>query len=326
MGLAASQARFLNLVARKTNIEYEGQQINQQRTTLANQSANYYNSMLTLNVPTPPSTESYQTVVYSVNYGSQKYNITQVTNSTTTKGTYNVAYTTSHNEDVIAKSTNTFAITKDASGKYYYGGKEIVEVKATTTSNPTPFTQAVIDETKKGLNEAKDRNINTSFTMYYVNKGTEAAPNYVFFDKADLDKAATSTTDKTASGYAQTTVEKYEQGVWSNATIIRDANNRISAISTADLASGETLSVSSTTVTDDAAYEDAYNEYKYQTYLYQQEMENINAQTSVIQAQDKKLELRLKQLDTEQSAISTEMESISSVIDKNVDDSFKTFA
>ena len=325
MGLAASQARFLNLVARKTNIEYEGQQINQQRTTLANQSANYYNSMLTLNVPTPPSTESYQTVVYSVNYGSQKYNITQVTNSSTA-GTYNVSYTTSHNEDVIAKSTNTFAITKDASGKYYYGGKEIVETKASTTSNPTPFTQAVIDETKKGVNEAKGRNINTSFDMYYVNKGTEAAPSYVFFDKADLDKAATSTTDKTASGYAQTTVEKYEQGVWSNATIIRDANNRISAISTADLASGDTLSVSSTTVTDDSAYEDAYNEYKYQTYLYQQEMENINAQTSVIQAQDKKLELRLKQLDTEQSAISTEMESISSVIDKNVDDSFKTFA
>ena len=36
MGLAASQARFLNLTARKTNLEYEGQQINQQRTTLAN--------------------------------------------------------------------------------------------------------------------------------------------------------------------------------------------------------------------------------------------------------------------------------------------------
>ena len=325
MGLAASQARFLNLVARKTNIEYEGQQINQQRTTLANQSANYYNSMLTLNVPTPPSTESYQTVVYSIKYGSQQYNITQVTNAST-KGTYNVAYTTSHNEDVIAKSTNTFAITKDASGKYYYGQKEIVKAEPSSSTNPTPFTQAVIDEVKKGVNEAKDRNMNTAFEMYYVNKGTEAAPNYVYFDKADLDSAVASTTSNVASGYAQTTVEKYEQGIFENATIIRDANNRISALSSKDLANGETLSVTSSTVTDDAAYEDAYNEYKYQTYLYQQEMENINAQTSVIQAQDKKLELRLKQLDTEQSAISTEMESISSVIDKNVDSSFKTFA
>ena len=32
MGMAASQARFLSLTARKTNVEYEGQQINQQRT------------------------------------------------------------------------------------------------------------------------------------------------------------------------------------------------------------------------------------------------------------------------------------------------------
>ena len=45
MGMAASQARFLNLTARKTNIEYEGQQINQQRTALSNESANLYNQI-----------------------------------------------------------------------------------------------------------------------------------------------------------------------------------------------------------------------------------------------------------------------------------------
>ena len=37
MGMAASQARYLGLTARKTNVEYEGQQINQARTALANQ-------------------------------------------------------------------------------------------------------------------------------------------------------------------------------------------------------------------------------------------------------------------------------------------------
>ena len=35
MGMAASQARFLSLTARKSNIEYEGQQINEQRLTAA---------------------------------------------------------------------------------------------------------------------------------------------------------------------------------------------------------------------------------------------------------------------------------------------------
>ena len=59
MGMAASQARFLSLTARKTNVEYEGQQINQQRTSLANQSAAYYNNLLTMNVPTPPDPNNY---------------------------------------------------------------------------------------------------------------------------------------------------------------------------------------------------------------------------------------------------------------------------
>ena len=57
MGMAASQARFLGLTARKTNVEYEGQQINQQRTTLSNQTANYYNQLLGMSVPVPPSVE-----------------------------------------------------------------------------------------------------------------------------------------------------------------------------------------------------------------------------------------------------------------------------
>ena len=35
MGMAASQARYLALTARKTNTEWEGQQINQARTALA---------------------------------------------------------------------------------------------------------------------------------------------------------------------------------------------------------------------------------------------------------------------------------------------------
>ena len=53
MGMAASQARFLGLTARKTNVEYEAQQINQQRTALSNQSASYYTNLLGMNVPQP---------------------------------------------------------------------------------------------------------------------------------------------------------------------------------------------------------------------------------------------------------------------------------
>lgn len=69
MGMAASQARYLALTARKTNCEYEGQQINQARTALANQSANLFNQLLTLEVPTAPKTTDYTEVQYSYSDG-----------------------------------------------------------------------------------------------------------------------------------------------------------------------------------------------------------------------------------------------------------------
>ena len=64
MGMAASQARYLALTARKTNTEYEGQQINQARTVLSNQSANLFNQMLGLKVPVPPSTSDFTKNIY----------------------------------------------------------------------------------------------------------------------------------------------------------------------------------------------------------------------------------------------------------------------
>ena len=67
MGMAASQARFLGLTARKNNVEYEGQQITQQRTTLGNQSANYYNDLLGMAVPVPPSVDNYTYIPSSEN-------------------------------------------------------------------------------------------------------------------------------------------------------------------------------------------------------------------------------------------------------------------
>ncbi len=72
MGMAASQARYLALTARKTNTEYEGQQINQARTALANQSANLFNRLLNMEVPNPPKTSDYTTLQYSYSDGENE--------------------------------------------------------------------------------------------------------------------------------------------------------------------------------------------------------------------------------------------------------------
>ncbi len=70
MGMAASQARFLGLAARKTNVEYEGQQINQARVALANQSAATFNEMLGMSVPTAPDKTKFAKLQYSYTDGT----------------------------------------------------------------------------------------------------------------------------------------------------------------------------------------------------------------------------------------------------------------
>ena len=59
MGMAASQARYLALTARKTNTEYEGQQLNQERVVLANRTADLFNQMLSMKVPTCPDSNDF---------------------------------------------------------------------------------------------------------------------------------------------------------------------------------------------------------------------------------------------------------------------------
>ena len=75
MGMSASQARLLGLQARQSNLEYQGQQINQERTILSQQCTALYNSLLAMQVPTPPSTQDFTTIEYSGSDGASKFTI-----------------------------------------------------------------------------------------------------------------------------------------------------------------------------------------------------------------------------------------------------------
>ena len=86
MGMAASQARFLALTARKSNVEYEGQQINQERTALANESANLYAQLTKMDVPTPPNTHDFYKTQYTfttsaIDQESKKYTLEELKNT-----------------------------------------------------------------------------------------------------------------------------------------------------------------------------------------------------------------------------------------------------
>ena len=67
------------------------------------------------------------------------------------------------------------------------------------------------------------------------------------------------------------------------------------------------------------------DEYNAQQLDYENAMEKINKKTQEIHEKDQVLELQLRQLDTEQETIVTELESVKKVIDKNIENVFKTF-
>ena len=111
MGMAASQARFLGLTARKSNVEYQGQQINQQRTALANESSNLYNQMLQLDVPTPPSQKDYYNTVYVLDgtgdgSGAGDYEIASL--SRTYQGENQYTFNLSREVETLKMTNDTF--------------------------------------------------------------------------------------------------------------------------------------------------------------------------------------------------------------------------
>ena len=125
MGMAASQARFLGLTARKNNVEFEGQQINQQRTTLSNQSANYYNDLLGMAVPVPPSVDDFTKTVYSFEDGALTNQITAMIAQP--NGDYKVSYLRQWVDDfsVVSAATSIVNTSDKTTGPYYVGSQEL---------------------------------------------------------------------------------------------------------------------------------------------------------------------------------------------------------
>jgi len=123
MGMAASQARFLSLVARKNNVEYEGQQINQQRTALSNASASHYTDLLGMAVPVCPSVEDFTQTVYSFEDGALTNSITSLIAQG--DGSYKVSYLSRYTDDFAVVSAGATSIVNTASGKYMVGADEL---------------------------------------------------------------------------------------------------------------------------------------------------------------------------------------------------------
>lgn len=261
MGLAASQARFLGLTARKSNTEYQGQQVNQQRTSLANESAGLFNQMMSLAVPTPPSVSDYYADTYT--YG--------------TVGDYKII--TNWEAKGGADDGYTIYFT-DGTGNITTGDAQSVVQNA--SGFLTKVTYDVSD-----VAEYKENGTRVGYTLTY--------------------------TDGRSFTLLDTDLEENADGTKIDPTVGSEAYQK-------------TIAVSYAKSKDDAAYEMATNQYNIEKSIYEQKYNEINAKTEKVQVQDRSLELRLKQLDTDERAISTELEAVKKVIEKNIEQTFKTFA
>lgn len=237
MGMTASQARFLSLTARKNNVEFEGQQINQQRTTLSNESASYYSELCNMSVPTPPSVDDYTKVSYTFNDGA----LTNTVTSMIAKGNnqYSISYIQQWQDDysivsasssLISKENNTYKVgTTELRALGSINGKSAADIKNMTTadfdalklglSNDKYLSTLEQDQLadlleqeeyyQKMLNENKFNNPNSGDEWYvrYVKDTTKG--NYVpyFYQKDEVEDP-----DKYNQGYAVSTINCYSIG------------------------------------------------------------------------------------------------------------------
>lgn len=340
MGMAASQARFLGLTARKTNIEFEGQQINQQRTTLANQSANYYNDLLGMSVPVPPSVDNYTKTVYTFNDGAITNTITSLIVDSKNQNFYKVSYLSQYEDDFAIVSAATSVVSKNGND-YLIGSQKLRKMDGTTAIKADandPYLKDLNDDQLSKLKDEESHYLallkekygaDTTWYVRYVQNTSTGAWQPYFYNGKNLTDGTTSNNNIISNVDCYTigsaTVNNEIKG--KSAQVEKDSTGRYINITIYDNDNQNpvTYSLTTTTLTDEDAYNDAMNQYEYDKYLYDQTIQDINSKIEIIQAEDKNLELRLKQLDTEQDAISTEMDAVEKVIEKNTESSFKTF-
>ncbi len=352
MGLSASQARFLGLTARKTNVEYEGQQINQQRTALGNQTANYYNQMLGMSVPVPPAIDSFTKTVYTFNDGALSNSITSMIAQDS--GIYNVSYLREWVDDFsvvsAASSVVTFAPADpdtnkdDAVATDFRIGSEQLATLGDDTDRTGAYWESLTAEEQAQLIEeeqAYEQLLDTKYgdsdwAVRYTQNTTTGAYVPQFYKVDDLRDAMydadTSNTQSHIPAFTPGSEKKTEEIKNVSSRVEQDSTGRLINITlypdyvdADNPGEGVSYALTTNTIADQEKYNDAMNQYEYEKYQYDQTINEINAKIAIIQSQDKNLELRLKQLDTEQNAIQTEMDAVTKVIQKNVETTFKTF-
>lgn len=349
MGMAASQARWISLAARKSNVEYEGQQINQSRLALSNQSAELWNQLYSMDVPTPPSTADYSTTEYTFSDGDTAQTISNIRTADYTDSdgvNYNsyVTYTSKITEYKGIRNTNSNpqvqyvpATEEGGTGYYMIGNKKVSCLNTVDRDDKSASSvwQSYETELDQIAIDWPDSQVAQDWAKYKT--GDTAALDNIYFwtdqsGKVNFASGTSSTGDALEdcrldasaplhSYYADN--QESTKEISKYAIIDYDSSGRATSIRLEG--STAVYDLSTSTKTDETSYNDAMNQYYYEQAQYDKKVQDINAKTEQIQTEDRTLELRLKALDTEQNALQTEMDAVHKIISKNIDSTFKTF-
>ena len=323
MGMAASQARYLGITARKTNVEYEGQQVNQQRTALANESAGLFRRMLSLDAPVAPTQNDYYTDVYEYSDPtSADGNVTvkniQANGTDPETYTVDVQYTKNIMNYACSNNQEVSLFESDGQLKIQLSNGTIYDLNTTTVTGET------LKQLNNTANYPYSEAMSDSDTYYIFENPTNKCTYYINATKAGLDTESTAVQNialfSTMSG-TQSVNETLE-----NVTMGQTDSGIYNSMYWTDSAGNQrNVSLTPAQEYDEQAYNAAMDQYNVDKANYEKEIADINAKTEELQQTDRTLELRLKQLDTEQEALQTELDSVKKVIDKNVENVFKTF-
>ncbi len=299
MGLAASQGRYLCLTARNSDLVYEGQQISQQRLALTNETqeiADRYNEAMNNKIMQANTADGVtQQLTYDILTSQNPYSglgmrLVDVNGNVVIPGEY---------IEVSSKEKQEATDGEEALSNNYNSSKKY--------SSKEEFIQKYFsDVTGDELTELSSKSL-ADLCDYYNELYPESELNVVYKDKSNSELVGEGehvVKDANCMDpiYLQ---EMLSTGQW----LIQQANPNEESGWDDITWQGSSLISEVYYTADDAAAEAEYE-----------------AAMTKIQKQDKLLELRLEQVQTQQSSVEKEMESVKQIIDKNIEDSFKTFA
>ncbi|MBQ9246727.1 hypothetical protein IJ182_10725 [bacterium] len=329
MGLAASQARFLGITARKSNIEYEGQQVNQQRTALAEEVNALYNKLLSLKVPIAPATTDFFESKYTfevadaASSNSGNYTIEQYYPNSDGK-TYTVKTSHSYYEDVAESSRLTSDYWEKKDNNLILDKKNNIQYEVTQMDNiPDEQESTASNDLRKKVISEINKKIPTSKLPDNANimAFNDTQTGQVHYIIGTLDNWSIPVTS-----YIEKSEEQKDFMTFSNAVINFDTNGRIKSIKLDPYDETTELTVNTKRDYNEEGYEEALKDYTMSKDEYDKSVEDLNARTKSLQQEDKILELRLNQIDTEQNELQTELEAVKAVLDKNIENTFNTFS